>query len=299
MSVSRQGPIRKAVFPVAGLGTRFLPATKAIPKEMLPIVDRPLIQYAVEEALEAGIDTLIFVTNRNKHAIADHFDCAYEIQSRLQADGKQGLLARIDSIIPQHVSCIFVTQPEALGLGHAVLCAASAVGEEPFAVLLPDDLVINSGPGALSQMVSLHGGTGASVIGVETIPLELTSRYGIVDIKVDDDGNRRIHSMVEKPAPQDAPSNLGVVGRYILHHRVFHHLGKTAAGAGGEIQLTDAIAAMLDESPVLACAFEGARYDCGSRTGFLKATIDSAMQDPDLREKLIPHLRDVLDRLEH
>jgi len=283
-------PVRKAVFPVAGLGTRFLPATKSIPKEMLPIVDKPLIQYAVEEALEAGIDTLIFVTSRKKHAISDHFDSAFELQTRLAESGKTELLARVSNIVPEHVSRVHVTQSEALGLGHAVLCAESSVGDEPFAVLLADDMIRNQGPGALAQMIEIHNRTGASVIGVEEIPLELTSSYGVVGLRPGDDDRQQIDNIVEKPAPENAPSRLGVVGRYILSPSIFGHLRKVQAGAGGEIQLTDGIAAMLDSDPVLACPFEGVRYDCGSRQGFIRATIDYALADDSLRDDILEHL---------
>jgi UTP--glucose-1-phosphate uridylyltransferase len=283
-------PVRKAVFPVAGLGTRFLPATKSIPKEMLPIVDKPLIQYAVEEALEAGIDTLIFITSRKKHAISDHFDSAFELQTRLAESGKTELLARVSNIVPEHVNRVHVTQPEALGLGHAVLCAESSVGDEPFAVLLADDMIRSQGPGALAQMIEIHNQTGASVIGVEEIPLELTSSYGVVGFRPGDVDRQQIDNIVEKPAPENAPSRLGVVGRYILSPSIFGHLRKVQAGAGGEIQLTDGIAAMLNSEQVLACPFEGVRYDCGSRHGFIRATIDYALADDSLRDDILEHL---------
>ena len=283
-------PVRKAVFPVAGLGTRFLPATKSIPKEMLPIVDKPLIQYAVEEALEAGIDTLIFVTSRKKHAISDHFDTAFELQTRLAEEGKTDLLERVTGIVPDGVRRVHVTQPEALGLGHAILCAESVVGDEPFAILLADDMIRNDGPGALAQMVDLYQQTGSSVIGVEVIPDELTSSYGVVGVEVNEQGQKAIHTMVEKPAIEDAPSRLGVVGRYILDASVFGYLRGIPAGAGGEIQLTDGIAAMLTEHPVLALAFDGERYDCGSRQGFIRATIDYALEHDGLREDMLEHM---------
>ncbi len=291
-------PVRKAVFPVAGLGTRFLPATKSIPKEMLPVVDKPLIQYAVEEALEAGIDTLIFITSRKKHAISDHFDTAFELQMRLSDSGKTDLLSRVTEIIPDHVSRVHVTQPEALGLGHAVLCAESVVGDEPFAVILADDMVLNRGPGALAQMVSLHRQTGASIIGVEQIPPELTRSYGVVGVDANADGHHRIHTIVEKPAAADAPSDLGVVGRYILSPQVFPLLHRVRAGVGGEIQLTDGIARLLATETVLALPFEGKRYDCGSREGYIRATIDHALELEDLREPILAHIRETLERLE-
>ncbi len=284
-------PIRKAVFPVAGMGTRFLPATKAVPKEMLPIVDRPLIQYAVEEAVDAGIDTLIFVINRSKHAIYDHFERDREMESRLEAKGKLDLLARVRRITPEGVACEFVTQPEPLGLGHAVLCAQPAIGDEPFAVVLPDDMILDPGRGALRQLVDLYAETGASVLAVETVPPEDTRKYGVIGSEKNDDGHLHVRVIVEKPEPEDAPSNLAVVGRYLLNPGIFAHLKTIGAGVGGEIQLTDAIAALITEEPMLACVFEGARYDCGSRRGFLKATIDYALADERLRDDLMAHLR--------
>jgi len=283
-------PVRKAVFPVAGLGTRFLPATKSIPKEMLPIVDKPLIQYAVEEALEAGIDTLIFVTSRKKHAISDHFDTAFELETRLAEDGKMELLEKITGVVPEGVTRVHVTQTEALGLGHAILCAESVVGDEPFAILLADDMIRNDGPGALLQMVDLHRQSNSSVIGVEEIPDELTSAYGVVGVQSNEVGQYAIHTMVEKPATADAPSRLGVVGRYILDPAVFGYLHDTPTGAGGEIQLTDGIAAMLKTHPVLALPFEGERYDCGGRHGFIRATIDYALEHDELRDDMLEHM---------
>jgi UTP--glucose-1-phosphate uridylyltransferase len=290
-------PVRKAVFPVAGLGTRFLPATKSIPKEMLPIVDKPLIQYAVEEALEAGIETLIFVTSRKKHAISDHFDTAFELQTKLEAAGKWDLLRRVTDVVPNHVSRVHVTQPEALGLGHAILCAESVVGDEPFAILLADDMIRNQGQGALAQMVDVHKRTGASVIGVEEIPDELTSSYGVVGGETADDGFMTIDQMVEKPATADAPSRLGVVGRYVLDGAVFRHLRAVQPGAGGEIQLTDGIAAMLGQRRVLAYPFEGERYDCGSHQGFIKATLDYALDHDELREEMLDHMQSKLEQI--
>jgi UTP--glucose-1-phosphate uridylyltransferase len=291
-------PVRKAVFPVAGLGTRFLPATKSIPKEMLPVVDKPLIQYAVEEALDAGIDTLIFITSRKKHAISDHFDTAFELQVRLSESGKTELLSRVTEIIPEHVSRVHITQTEALGLGHAVLCAESVVGDEPFAVILADDMVLNRGPGALAQMVRLHEETGASVLGVEQIPPELSSSYGVVGVEETPQGHRRIHTIVEKPSSADAPSNLGVVGRYVLSADIFRLLREVKPGVGGEIQLTDGIAALLKSDTVLALPFKGKRYDCGSREGYIRATIDHALELDDLRGPVLAHIREILDQLE-
>ena len=276
-------PLRKVVFPVAGLGTRFLPATKVVAKEMLPVLDRPLIQYAVDEAVDAGADTLIFVTNRYKHAIADYFDKAYELEAKLQEKGKADLLAMVQGTLPKHVRAIFVTQPEALGLGHAVLCAKPVVGDEPFGVILPDDLIWNRGRGALGQMADLAESQGAGVIAVEEVPHDETDKYGIVDATPVDERSAHIRFMVEKPKPAEAPSNLAVVGRYVLPGRIFQLLEQTTPGAGGEIQLTDAIEALLEEQgKVLAYRFEGTRFDCGNKAGLVRATMHMAMQDPKL-----------------
>jgi len=277
-------PLRKVVFPVAGLGTRFLPATKVVAKEMLPVLDKPLIQYAVDEAVDAGADTLIFVTNRYKHAIADYFDKAYELEAKLQEKGKGALLALVQGTLPKHVRAIFVTQPEALGLGHAVLCAKPVVGDEPFGVMLPDDLIWNgAGKGALRQMAEVGDKEGAGVIAVEEVPHEQTDKYGIVDAVPVDGRSARIRHMVEKPKPADAPSNLAVVGRYVLPGRIFELLERTTPGAGGEIQLTDAIEALLKEQgKVLAYRFEGTRFDCGNKAGLVRATMHMALQDPTL-----------------
>jgi UTP--glucose-1-phosphate uridylyltransferase len=277
-------PLRKVVFPVAGLGTRFLPATKVVAKEMLPVLDRPLIQYAVDEAVDAGADTLIFVTNRYKHAIADYFDKAYELEAKLQEKGKDALLALVQGTLPKHVRAIFVTQPEALGLGHAVLCAKPVVGDEPFGVVLPDDLIWNgTRKGALRQMAELGERENAGVIAVEEVPHDETDKYGIVDATRIDERSARIRHMVEKPKPADAPSNLAVVGRYVLPGRIFQLLEQTTPGAGGEIQLTDAIDALLKEQgKVLAYRFEGTRFDCGNKAGLVRATMHMALQDPAL-----------------
>jgi len=276
--------IRKAVFPVAGLGTRFLPATKTVPKEMLPVVDRPLIQYAVDEAIEAGCDTMVFVTNRYKHAVADYFDKAYELEQKLEKAGKSELLALIRDVLPRHVRAVFVTQTEALGLGHAVLCAKPVIGNEPFAVLLADDLIWNKGPGALSQMADCAERENASVIAVQDVPRDQTGSYGIVATESFHDRQGIISAIVEKPKPEVAPSNLAVVGRYVLSGRIFALLEKTKPGAGGEIQLTDAIAALLKEEKALAYRFEGRRFDCGSRIGLVEATIQYALDHDDLAE---------------
>jgi UTP--glucose-1-phosphate uridylyltransferase len=291
-------PLRKVVFPVAGLGTRFLPATKVVAKEMLPVLDKPLIQYAVDEAVDAGADTLIFVTNRYKHAIADYFDKAYELEAKLEEKGKDELLALVQGTLPRHVRAIFVTQPEALGLGHAVLCAKPVVGDEPFGVVLPDDLIWNgptgTGKGALRQMAELAAGQHAGVIAVEEVPRDQTDKYGIVDATPVDDRSALIRHMVEKPKPADAPSNLAVVGRYVLPGRIFQLLEQTTPGAGGEIQLTDAIEALLKEQgKVLAYRFEGIRFDCGNKAGLVRATMYMALQDP----KLAPTVREFLAQL--
>ena len=277
-------PLRKVVFPVAGLGTRFLPATKVVAKEMLPVLDKPLIQYAVDEAVDAGADTLIFVTNRYKHAIADYFDKAYELEAKLHEKGKDALLALVQGTLPRHVRAIFVTQPEALGLGHAVLCAKPVVGDEPFGVMLPDDLIWNgTGKGALRQMAEVGERESAGVIAVEEVPHEQTDKYGIVDAVRVDERSARIRHMVEKPKPADAPSDLAVVGRYVLPGRIFELLERTTPGAGGEIQLTDAIEALLKEQgKVLAYRFEGTRFDCGNKAGLVRATMHMALQDPSL-----------------
>jgi UTP-glucose-1-phosphate uridylyltransferase len=291
-------PLRKVVFPVAGLGTRFLPATKVVAKEMLPVLDKPLIQYAVDEAVDAGADTLIFVTNRYKHAIADYFDKAYELEAKLQEKGKDELLALVQGTLPRHVRAIFVTQPEALGLGHAVLCARPVVGDEPFGVVLPDDLIwngpIGSGKGALRQMAELAEAQQAGVIAVEEVPHNETDKYGIVDATRIDERSALIRYMVEKPKPADAPSNLAVVGRYVLPGRIFQLLEQTTPGAGGEIQLTDAIEALLmEQGKVLAYRFEGTRFDCGNKAGLVRATMHMAMQDPTL----VPTVRAFLQQL--
>ena len=273
--------VRKAVFPVAGLGTRFLPATKANPKEMLPIVDKPLIQYAVEEAIEAGIEQIIFITGRNKRAIADHFDKAYELEKELEMRGKTQTLAYVRNMLPKHVSFIHIRQSEALGLGHAVLCAEPAVGNEPFAVILADDLLDATRP-VMAQMTDIFDIRQKSVIAVQHVAPEETRSYGIVEGREVAEHLHRINHIVEKPAPEDAPSDLGVVGRYVLTPRIFHHLKHIQPGAGGEIQLTDAIATLLEEEAVFAYQFEGTRYDCGSKLGYLQATLEFALRHPEV-----------------
>jgi len=276
--------LRKVVFPVAGLGTRFLPASKVVAKEMLPVLDKPLIQYAVDEAIDAGADTLIFVTNRYKHSIADYFDVAYELEQKLERAGKNELLAAVRNVIPKHVRCVFVTQSEALGLGHAVLCAKPVVGDEPFGVILPDDLIWNQGKGALRQMAEFAAAENSGVIAVEEVPRSETNKYGIVDATPTSDRTALIKHVVEKPKPEVAPSNLAIVGRYVLPGKIFELLESTKPGAGGEIQLTDGIAALLDQQKVYAYRFDGTRFDCGSKLGLVKATLHFALQDPALAD---------------
>jgi len=283
--------VKTAVFPVAGRGTRFLPATKASPKEMLPIVDKPLIQYAVEEAIAAGATKLVFVTGASKRAIEDHFDTDPELEEALTQSGKHELLASIQGIVPKGVSCIYIRQGEPLGLGHAVLCARPAVGNEPFFVHLADDLIAGD-PGCLAQMADEYEDHGGSVVAVETVPHEDTSSYGIV--AVDESARNRITQIVEKPAPEDAPSNSAVVGRYLLAPEIFDKLENTGRGAGGEIQLTDGIADLLNDSAVYAYSFTGVRYDCGSKLGYLQATVAYGLEHPDTGERFRKHLKDIL-----
>ncbi|MEZ7687115.1 MULTISPECIES: UTP--glucose-1-phosphate uridylyltransferase GalU [Neisseria] len=276
-------PIKKCVFPVAGMGTRFLPATKASPKEMLPIVDKPLIQYAVEEAVEAGCTEMVFITGRNKRSIEDHFDKAYELETELELRQKDKLLAHVRDILPSNITCMYIRQTEALGLGHAVLCAQAAVGNEPFAVILADDL-IDAPKGALKQMVDVYNQSGNSVLGVETVDPSQTGSYGIVEVEKLK-SYQRVVNIVEKPKPEEAPSNLAVVGRYILTPRIFDLLTNLPRGAGGEIQLTDGIARLLDHEFVLAHAFDGKRYDCGSKLGYLEATVAYGLKHPETGEQ--------------
>jgi UTP--glucose-1-phosphate uridylyltransferase len=272
--------LRKAVFPVAGLGSRFLPATKASPKEMLPIVDKPLIQYAVEEAAAAGMTEMVFVTGRNKRAIEDHFDKAYELETELERKSKNALLDMVRSVLPEGVRCIYIRQAEPLGLGHAVLCARPIVGDEPFAVLLADDLM-EGDPPAIARMAQIYAREGASLLGVEEVPRDQTQSYGIVTIDRMQGDIARIHSIVEKPKPADAPSNLGVIGRYVLTPRIFDILSEITPGAGGEIQLTDAISQLLAHERVLAVRLPGRRYDCGSKLGYLQATVEFGLRHPE------------------
>ncbi len=273
--------ITKAVFPVAGLGTRFLPATKASSKEMLPVVDKPLIQYAVEEAVAAGITQMVFITGRNKRAIEDHFDKAYELETELQAHGKLKMLEQVRDIVPKHVSCIYVRQTEALGLGHAILCARPVVGDAPFAVILADDL-IDGNPPVMKQMVDIYARERCSLLAVQTVPHDETSSYGIVETEHGERGMHRIIGIVEKPRAENAPSNLAVVGRYVLTPEIFAHLEKVKPGASGEIQLTDGIAALLQDQRALAYEFQGLRHDCGSKLGYLQANVLYALRHPEI-----------------
>lgn len=286
-------PIRKAVFPAAGLGTRFLPATKANPKEMLPIVDKPLIQFGAEEAVAAGIDVLIFIIGRNKSSIPDHFDKAFELEAILEAGEKEDMLDVVRNILPPHVDCVYIRQAEALGLGHAVLCAQSVVGDEPFAVLLADDLIDAGERTCLNQMVDMYNQHHCSILGIEQVPHQAVNRYGIIDSQPIDDSLFRVNAIVEKPPIDKAPSNLAVVGRYILTPRIFKLLEQTQRGAGNEIQLTDGIAKLLKEESVLGYEFDGKRFDCGSKSGYLKATVEFALQHPELKEEFDYYLQNL------
>jgi len=287
--------IRKAVFPVAGLGTRFLPATKAQPKEMLPVVDKPLIQYAVEEAYAAGIRHMIFVTGRNKRAIEDHFDTAYELESELEASHKHELLALVRSVQPADMDCSYVRQPRSLGLGHAVLCAEHLVGREPFAVLLADDLMVGPAQGlpVLAQMTDVFARLGSSLVAVQEVPQEQVGRYGIVAGDQIEDRLLKLRQIVEKPQPEAAPSRMGVAGRYILTPGIFEQIRNQPQGAQGEIQLTDGIARLMASEAVYAWQYEGRRYDCGSKEGFLAATVELALQHPEVGESFRRYLRDL------
>lgn len=287
--------ITKAVFPVAGLGSRFLPATKAQPKEMLPVVDKPLIQYAVEEAVAAGITEMIFITGRSKRAIEDHFDKAYELEAELEAAGKRKLLELVQNVIPKNITCIYIRQSEPLGLGHAVLCARSVIGSEPFAVLLADDFMnveADQVP-VLAQMTKIFAYEGCSMLAVQDVPRPDTKQYGIVNATPYRPNLELVNGIVEKPAPEFAPSTLAVVGRYILGHEIFEHLEAIGAGAGGEIQLTDGIAALLNSQRVLAYRYAGQRYDCGSKLGYLKATLAMGLKHPEIGKDFAAYLQQV------
>jgi UTP--glucose-1-phosphate uridylyltransferase len=284
--------VTKAVFPVAGMGTRFLPATKASPKEMLPIVDKPLIQYAVEEAVAAGITDMVFVTGRSKRAIEDHFDKAYELESELERRGKTQMLDFVRNLLPRNINCIYIRQAEALGLGHAVMCARHVIGDEPFAVLLADDL-LDGNVAVMKQMVDAHEYYRCAVLGVQNVPQEETASYGIVDASPLAERVERVNAIVEKPQPAEAPSTLAVIGRYVLTPRIFHHLANVTPGAGGEIQLTDAIAALLAEQQVLAYRFDGVRYDCGSKLGYLQATVEYSLRHSEVGADFAAYLKNL------
>ncbi|MDP3007829.1 MAG: UTP--glucose-1-phosphate uridylyltransferase GalU [Methylococcales bacterium] len=289
--------VTKAVFPVAGLGTRFLPATKSVAKELLPIVDKPLIQYAVEEAVAAGIDTMIFITGRSKNAIIDHFDKAYELETELENKNKTELLTLLRSIVPPNVSFVFIRQPEPLGLGHAVACARPVIGDEPFAVILADDLVEDGTRGCMAQMVKLYDEQHSSILAVERVNPADTGSYGIVRTGESSGSHAPIELIVEKPKPDVAPSNLAVIGRYILTPAIFDKLATTERGAGGEIQLTDAIADLLKDQQVLAFEFEGTRYDCGSKLGFLIANVEHGLLHSELKTDFLAYLKDLVQKL--
>ena len=287
--------ITKAVFPVAGLGSRFLPATKAQPKEMLPIVDKPLIQYAVEEAVAAGINEMVFITGRNKRAIEDHFDKAYELESELEAANKQQLLDLVRTVIPKSVNCIYIRQSEPLGLGHAVLCARPVIGNEPFAVLLADDFM-DTADGVkpvLAQMTDLYAYERCSLLAVQEVPQQATRQYGIVSASAYRPTLELVHGIVEKPKPEEAPSTLAVVGRYVLSGRIFDYLQNLGSGAGGEIQLTDGIAALMKDERVLAYRYDGTRYDCGSKLGYLKATTAMGLKHAETGDEYCQFLREI------
>ena len=283
--------IRKAVFPVAGLGTRFLPATKAVAKEMLAVVDKPLIQYAAEEAVQAGINTLIFIVGRTKNSIIDHFDKAYELETELTIRNKSELLKIVKDVVPEHVECVFIRQSEALGLGHAVLCAEPAVGNEPFAVLLPDDLIYNNGKSCIQQMVDIFNHFDGSIIGTQTVDISESDKYGMVAGPQVEPDVAMVNEIIEKPSPTESPSDQAVVGRYILTPGIFEVLKSTQRGAGGEVQLTDGIAALRKSEAVYSYSFEGKRYDCGSKIGYLMANVELALEHEELADDFRAYLK--------
>jgi UTP--glucose-1-phosphate uridylyltransferase len=283
--------VKTAVFPVAGLGTRFLPATKSVAKEMLSIVDKPLIQYGAEEAIEAGINKLVFIVGRTKNSIIDHFDKSYELETELEIRGKHDLLKIVKDVIPDGVACVFIRQSEALGLGHAVLCSEAAVGNNPFAVILPDDLIRNKGDGCVKQMVKVFDEYQSSIIGTQTVAIEESDKYGMVAGEQIADRIARVEQIVEKPAPSEAPSDQAIVGRYVLTPAIFDILRTTQRGAGDEIQLTDGIAGLREHEQVLSYSFEGRRYDCGSKMGYLQATVEFALEHEELAADFKKYLR--------
>ncbi len=286
--------IHKAIFPVAGMGTRFLPATKANPKEMLPVVDKPLIQYAAEEAVMAGMDTLVFITGRNKRSIEDHFDKAFELETELQADGKDTMLDMVQNVLPSNVNCVFIRQSQPLGLGHAVLCAEPVVGNEPFAVILADDLIDDGASGCLAQMIDVYEKENCGVVGVQEVNKDEVKNYGVISGKQVQDNLWDVDNFVEKPDPQDAPSNIAVVGRYLLEPSIFNILKETRKGAGGEIQLTDALAKQAKIEKLLAYKFDGKRYDCGSKLGYLEATVELAMKHKSVGKSFSKYLKKLM-----
>jgi UTP--glucose-1-phosphate uridylyltransferase len=286
--------IHKAIFPVAGMGTRFLPATKANPKEMLPVVDKPLIQYAAEEAVMAGMDTLVFITGRNKRSIEDHFDKAFELETELQADGKDTMLDMVQNVLPSNVNCVFIRQSQPLGLGHAVLCAEPVVGNEPFAVILADDLIDDGASGCLAQMIDVYEKENCGVVGVQEVNKDEVKNYGVISGKQVQDNLWDVDNFVEKPDPQDAPSNIAVVGRYLLEPSIFNILKDTRKGAGGEIQLTDALAKQAKIEKLLAYKFDGKRYDCGSKLGYLEATVELAMKHRGVGKSFSKYLKKLM-----
>lgn len=288
--------VRKAVFPVAGLGTRFIPATKAMAKEMLPVVDKPIIQYAVEEAFAAGIEQIIFVTGRGKKALEDHFDRCFEIEDNLAAKGKTDLLKQIQELVPRTGTIVYTRQHQPLGLGHAIWCARDIVGDEPFAVLLADDMIQTGGRPVLTEMVEKFDRFRASIAAVMEIEKDQTDKYGILDAGPLEENMVRINDMIEKPAPEEAPSNLAIVGRYILTPRIWDYLGRKEKGAGGEIQLTDAMKGLLTEQPIFGYKFQGTRFDCGDKAGFQMANLSFALERPDMRDKLLAFIRGVVDK---
>ena len=290
MKANSMQKITKAVFPVAGMGSRFLPATKATAKEMLPVVDKPLIQYAVEEAVAAGITDMVFITGRNKRAIEDHFDKAYELEATLEMQGKKELLRIVQEVVPKNINCIYIRQAEPLGLGHAVLCALPIIQNEPFAVILADDL-IDGDTAIMKQMVDVFEHHQCSVLGVQDVPRNQTKQYGIVSATNLEPNVEKVNAIVEKPNPEDAPSTLAVVGRYILTPRIFKHLKQVKPGAGGEIQLTDGIAALMQYESLLAYRFNGTRYDCGSKLGYLKAQVAFGLKHAELRDEFSDYLK--------
>ncbi|NNC23007.1 UTP--glucose-1-phosphate uridylyltransferase GalU [Salinisphaera sp. USBA-960] len=290
--------IRKAVFPVAGLGTRFLPATKASAKEILPVVDKPLVQYAVKEAIAAGAEEMVFITSHTKNSIMDHFDRDYELESVLEADGKQELLTAVKDVLPDGINCVYIRQAEQKGLGHAIRCALPAVGDQDFTVILADDLIANGFQPVTAQMHRVYQGYGTSVVAVQRVPESETHKYGIVQAREIEPGVSEIEKIVEKPDPSEAPSNLAVVGRYILSPRIFRLLDKTGFGAGGEIQLTDAIHTLMSEQTVLAYEFEGVRYDCGSKLGYLQANVEMGLHHPEIGDEFRNYLKDFASNLD-